>query len=87
MKISISFDQRALEREFQAGLERVTREQNRDLDRLCQRYVGRPVGEIEPALQRLFARYDGKITNPELSEWAQMISDGTRIVLEPGKIR
>jgi phage tail-like protein len=33
------------------------------------------------------SRYDGKITDPELSEWAQLISDGTRIEMMPGRIR
>ena len=45
------------------------------------------MAEIKPALQRLFARYDGKITDPKLSEWAQLISDGTRIEMKPGRIR
>jgi hypothetical protein len=87
MKIDIKFDQAALRREIQAGLDRVAREQTRDLDRLRQQYTGHPVAEIKPALQRLFARYDGKITDPELSEWARLISDGTRIEMKPGRIR
>ena len=87
MKIDIKFDQAALRREIQAGLDRVAREQTRDLDRLRQQYTGHPVAEIKPALQRLFARYDGKITDPDLSEWAQLISDGTRIEMKPGRIR
>lgn len=73
----MKIDQAALRREIQAGVDRVAREQTRDLDQLRQQYAGRPVAEIKPALQRLFARYDGKITDPKLSEWAQLISDGT----------
>ena len=91
MKISINFDEREFRRQMQSavqsGVDKVAREQTRDLDRLRQQYVGRPIDEIKPALQRLFARYDGKITDPELSDWAQLISDGTRIELQPDKIR
>lgn len=87
MKISINFDEREFKRKMQSGVDKFAREQTRDLDRLRQQYVGRPIDEIKPALHRLFARYGGKITDPELSEWAQLISDGTRIELKPDKIR
>lgn len=87
MKINVKFDQSALKRELQAGIDRVARDQTGDLDRLRRQYTGHPVAEIKPALQRLFARYNGKITDPELSEWAQLISDGTRIEMKPGRIR
>ncbi|MEL5990645.1 hypothetical protein ACOKGD_04785 [Microbacterium phosphatis] len=78
---------REVQREAQKGIEQMAREQNRELERMSATYTGRPIEEIKPALQRLFARYDGKITDPELTEWAQLISDGTKITLKPDKIR
>lgn len=78
---------RLMEKEVQAGIDKMAAEQNRELDRLRQQYTGRPVEQIKPALQRLFARYDGKITEPDLTEWAQLISDGTKITLKPDRIR
>jgi hypothetical protein len=63
---------------LQPGVEKVTREQTRYLDRLRHQCMSYAVDEIKPALQRLCARYDGKITHLEL-KWAQLIADGTRI--------
>lgn len=89
--MKIQFNEREVKRlmqtEVQKGVEKLAAQQTRDLERLCQQYIGRPVAEIKPALQRLFRRYDGNVTDPELSEWAQMISDGTRIRMQAGKIR
>lgn len=91
MSSSFKFDKNAfmreVQREAQKGIDQMAREQNRELERMSATYTGRPIEEIKPALQRLFARYDGKITDPELTEWAQLISDGTKITLNPDKIR
>ncbi|MGC5225108.1 hypothetical protein ACPW96_21275 [Micromonospora sp. DT81.3] len=91
MSLSLNFNEGEFKRQMaaaaQSGLQQLAREQTSDFDRLRQQYTGRPVEEIRPALQRLFARYDGKITEPELTEWAQMISDGTPIEFKPEKIR
>ena len=91
MSSSFKFDKiafmREVQREAQKGIDQMAREQNRELERMSATYTGRPIEEIKPALQRLFSRYDGKITDPELTEWAQLISDGTKITLKPDKIR
>jgi hypothetical protein len=50
-------------------------------------YQGRPVGSIKPALKRLFERRGGKITEPELSQYAEMISGGTKIEFKPGQLK
>lgn len=89
--MKIQFNEHELKRlmqtEVQKGVDKVAAEQTRDLDRLRRQHTGRPVAEIKPALQQLFRRYDGKITDPELTKWAQMISDGTRITMNAGRIR
>lgn len=85
--MKMQFNMAAIEREIQRGVDDLVRKQSRDLERLGNQYKGKPVATIKPALQRLFAGYGGSITDPELTEWAQMISDGTRITLKSGRIR
>ncbi len=49
-------------------------------DSFARRYRGRPVVEIKPALQREWRqKMDGSITDPDLTEYATAISEGTRI--------
>jgi hypothetical protein len=50
-------------------------------------HQGRPVDSIKPALKRLFERRGGKITEPELTQYAEMISDGTKIEFKPGQLK
>lgn len=89
--MKIKFNEREFKRlmqtDVQKGIEKMAAHQTRDLERLRQQYTGRPVAEIKPALQQLFRSYDGNVTDPELSEWAQMISDDTRITMKAGQIR
>lgn len=80
---SISFDKNALRRIADQAVADIAAQQTSDLDRLRRQHAGKPVSIIKPALQRLFAGYGGSITDPELSEWAQMISDNTRITFAP----
>jgi hypothetical protein len=57
----------------------------RELQRFLDTEVRSAINDLaakqtrELALQRLFAEDGGNITDPELSEWAQLIHDGTRI--------
>lgn len=87
----IQFNEREFKRlmqtEVRKGVEKMATQQTRDLERLRQQYAARPIEEIKSALQQLFGRYDGRITEPELSEWAQLIADGKRITMKAGKIR
>ena len=89
--MKIKFNEREFKRliqtEVQSGVNKIAAEQTRDLDRLRQQYTGRAVSEIKPALQQLFRRYDGRLTEPQLTEWAQMISDGTRVTMKAGRIQ
>ncbi len=65
------------------GMVKLAADQTHDIDQLRQHYAGHPVDEIKPALQRLFHGYGGSITEPELSDWAQLIADNTRIEMKP----
>jgi hypothetical protein len=78
---------RSIEKEVTKAVEGIARDRTRDLDAMRRQYTGRPIAEIKPALQRVFAKDGGSITDPELTEWAQAISDGTRIEFHADRIR
>ncbi|WP_144880690.1 hypothetical protein [Microbacterium paraoxydans] len=83
---SFTFDDDAFMKIASDAVRQVAAQQTEDLDLLRHEYTGRPVDEIRPALQQLFARYDGQIIEPELSEWAQLIRDGVRIEITADEI-
>lgn len=58
------------------------------LDSVHTEYSGRPVDEIKPVLaQRWASGNDGAaITEPELTNVAQAISDGKRVVMVDGRL-
>lgn len=89
MKIQVKFDEAALRRavgaQVNTAVSRLARDHTAGLAALRQRYQGQPVEVIKPALVAQFKRSGGNITDPELSQWAQMISDGQSIVVKPGK--
>ena len=85
--IKFEFNEDAFKEIAESAIQDVAAQQTQDLDRLRQQYTGQPVEAIRPALQQLFADYGGSITEPELSDWAQLIHDGTRIELKPDTIR
>jgi hypothetical protein len=57
------------------------------LDRVHEQYAGRPVNEIKPVLAREWAANTegGSIADPELTQYATVISEGHRIVLQRGE--
>lgn len=91
MKVSINFDERqfrrAVESQVQAGVDKMAAQWSRELESLRAQMAGGPLDEIKPQLQALFRRGGGTISDPELTEWAQLISDNTRITFKPEKIR
>lgn len=84
--MNFEFNDEGMRRVAEDAVSKVAAQQTQDLDRLRQQYTGQPVAVIRPVLQQLFASYDGNITEPELSEWAQLLSDGTRIEMTPEPI-
>lgn len=87
MPSSFNFDEREFKKQAQSMIDNLARERTRTMDSLRRQYAGRPVAEIKPALQRIFAKDGGRITDPELTEYAQAISDGKRIEFKAEKIR
>jgi hypothetical protein len=90
MSFKFEFDQKAFEREIpkdvEAHVRDVSRDMSREFDRLHAQYAGRPIAEIKPALKRAWEKGGDSITDPELTEYAQ-ISDGTKITFEAGPIQ
>jgi len=91
MSFKFDFDPKAFERaickDVEAYVQGLSREMTRDFDRLHARYAGRPVDEIKPALKRVWEKGGGTISEPELTGYAQMISEGTKIEFQAGPIK
>lgn len=51
-------------------------------DRLSAQHKGRPIAQVKSVLQREWAKLGGKISDPELTGYAQAISDGTKIQIK-----
>lgn len=60
-------------------------EHQKMLDSLVRRYKGRPVAEIKPVLKREWSRNGGSISDPGLTEYATLISEGTRFQVKVGR--
>ncbi len=82
MSVRVQIDQRALDRVVKDAMREAQRQLQRTFDELGRRYQGRPVAEVKVALKAALARGGGNATDPELTEWATAISEGTRIVLK-----
>lgn len=62
-----------------SGVEQVAGEYERMFDSVYRRYHGQPVEQIKPVIRREWSRVGGSITDPELTRYAQAISDGSRV--------
>lgn len=79
-------DSKEFERQVMKAAERgvrgLAREYEQMFDSLRRRYTGRPVAEIKPVLTRAWARIGGSIPDPELTDYASLISEGRRIKMQ-----
>ena len=71
--------EKELEKAVKPALKDIASDYQKMFDSLLRRYKGRPVSEIKPVLRREWARVGGSISDPELTEYATHISEGTRI--------
>lgn len=85
MGSGFTFDSKGFEKEVQnaarEGVRDVATQYERMFTSLRRRYAGRPVDEIKPALRREWRRIGGSITDPDLTEYATLISEGHRITM------
>ncbi|MFB1427317.1 MAG: hypothetical protein DI613_18510 [Kocuria rhizophila] len=73
--------EKELEKAVRPALKDIASDYQKMFDSLSRRYKGRPVSEIKPVLRREWSRVGGSISDPELTEYANHISEGTRIQL------
>lgn len=71
--------EKELEKAIRPAVKDIASDYQRMFDSLSRRYKGRPVSEIKPVLKREWSRVGGSISDPELTEYATHISEGTRI--------
>ncbi|TYC96197.1 hypothetical protein FQ377_14275 [Arthrobacter echini] len=80
-KFSGNFE-REVNRAVQGGVKKVAAEYQRMFDGMLRTYKGRPVSTIKPILRRNWQKIGGDITDPELTTYAQHISDGTKMQMK-----
>lgn len=83
----VNFDSRAFERDLmkaaESGVKDLAKQYERLFASLGRRYTGKPVSTIKPVLKREWARINGgSISDPELTEYATLISQGTKIQMQ-----
>lgn len=73
---------------IKGGVDKLARDHTSMIDSLIRRYRGRPVEDIKPVLQREWRQLNGgSITDPELTECAQAISDGIKVTFRNGGLQ
>lgn len=78
VNFSSNFD-RELQRVAQDLVDEAAKDHQKLFDSLGRRYKGRPVPEVKNALRREWRRLGGDISDPDLTDYATLISEGTRI--------
>lgn len=79
------FNPGALEQIGRQAVDRFNRQMQPDLDSLFDRYHGQPVDVVKTALASEWqAKTNKPLPEPQLTQWANLISNGRRIVLRNG---
>lgn len=73
------FSDREIKSIIRQAVHQEAKDVQRLFDQLARQYKGRPVAVIRPALKRAWERDGGRITDPELTEYSEAISNGRRI--------
>lgn len=71
--------ERDLKRMIQPGMNDMARHLQQAADRVYRQYKGKPVTVVKPPLKRALASAGLQLSERELTEYAQAISDGTQI--------
>ena len=74
--------ERDLNNMLQGTMKDIASDYQKMLDSLSRRYKGHSVAEIKPVLRREWARVGGSISDPELTDYATLISGGTSIQMK-----
>jgi len=81
---SFDFNAKDLEREVmraaESGMNDLAKQYERLFESMSRKYMGQPISDIKPVLRREWLRMTGKsIADPDLTDYAQAISDGTKV--------
>ena len=91
MTVNFNFDERglrkAVEKVAKDAVDSTVRSHQAVFDRMHQRYSGKPKATVLAALRTEARQLGWKASDKDLGDYAQAISDGTRVVVKPGKIR
>jgi hypothetical protein len=60
----------------ESGVRDVANEMNRDFAEMAGRLKGRPLDEIKAELVRYYRDRDGEISDPELTDYAEILQEG-----------
>lgn len=78
IEMSRHFD-RELKKLVKDGGKQIARDWQKMFDSLSKRYAGKPVSTIKPVLRREWKKLGVSSSDRELTEYATLISEGTRI--------
>ncbi len=78
--MTFEFNERAIKKAVHDGVAGMAKEYERMFERLSRQHKGKPDSLIKPVLRLEWRKIaGGDITDPELSQYAEAISNGTRI--------
>lgn len=84
MRVKVSFDERALERVVAQKIEELAAEYENAVRSMALELKGHPVEEIKPLVCARWRDLGGEISDPELTQVATAISEGTTINFQRG---
>jgi hypothetical protein len=80
IEFNFNFDDRALKKAVNQEIASMASDLTRALGTLAARYQGKPLAQIKPEIQRIWAQHTGgSVTDPELTQFAEQIQAGQGI--------
>ena len=87
-RIDVDFNEEGFNKAIMAaaesGVRDVADEMNRDFTEMARSLKGRPLDEIKAELVRYHGDRDGEISDPELTDYAEILREGGSITVEYG---
>ena len=74
--------EKAVQQAARAGLDEHLKKTQKSLDSSARQYEGEPVSKVKPALKQMLSRSGMSLPDRQLTEYAEKISEGTRITLQ-----
>ncbi|WP_152608336.1 hypothetical protein [Kocuria rhizophila] len=74
--------EKAVQQAARAGLDEHLKKTQKSLDSLARQYEGEPVSKVKPALKQMLSRSGMSLPDRQLTDYAEKISEGTRITLQ-----